>query len=265
MLWILVFCSLHHLSFTTNVIELSRQRGNHNKIETVNSKIYYDSMFNSSSQYDEHHIVTRKLRAAEGINSNLISPTLQPTMNTLILPDRETCSVKYGYRGYIRQNEIRPPPLLYSFPGAGNTWVRLLIEYSTGILTGSLHDDLTLLPMLPGQLICNQSQSVIKAHPNFDHFSGLRQGSYRNQDTRDKCIERGDVRRFQRVAVLLRDIYESIWSEYQRRVTMSHTGGILRNEFIKEDFEGNALYLSRAAREMFEVDMVGCYDIISNI
>lgn len=56
----------------------------------------------------------------------------------------------------------RRPPLLYSFPGSGNTWVRLLIELSTGIYTGSVYDDHALREMLPGEGACDDTVSVVK-------------------------------------------------------------------------------------------------------
>jgi hypothetical protein len=51
----------------------------------------------------------------------------------------------------------RDPALLWSYPGSGNTWARLLIEYATGVYTGSLFGDRTLFPVLPGERACNRS------------------------------------------------------------------------------------------------------------
>ena len=54
------------------------------------------------------------------------------------------------------------PPLLYSFPGSGNTWARLLIDWSTGVYSGSFYTDKTLLSILPGERKCDRSVSIIK-------------------------------------------------------------------------------------------------------
>jgi len=64
----------------------------------------------------------------------------------------------------INNNSIQQwsPPLLYSFPGSGNTWARLLIDWSTGIFSGSFYLDKTLLSILPGEIKCDRSVSVIK-------------------------------------------------------------------------------------------------------
>ena len=31
--------------------------------------------------------------------------------------------------------------MLYTFPGSGNTWCRLLVEYGTGIFSGEIRSD----------------------------------------------------------------------------------------------------------------------------
>ena len=64
----------------------------------------------------------------------------------------------------INNNSIQQwsPPLLYSFPGSGNTWARLLIDWSTGVYSGSFYTDKTLLSILPGEKKCDRSVSVIK-------------------------------------------------------------------------------------------------------
>ena len=40
--------------------------------------------------------------------------------------------------------KCRPPIALASFPGSGNTWLRHMIEGSTGIFTGSRYKDLQI-------------------------------------------------------------------------------------------------------------------------
>lgn len=48
-----------------------------------------------------------------------------------------TCASKYTRRHFFTKAESRTPSLLYTFPGSGNTWCRLLIEYGLGIYTGA--------------------------------------------------------------------------------------------------------------------------------
>ena len=55
------------------------------------------------------------------------------------------CEFKFGNRTFLPSKAPRLPPVLYTFPGSGNTWVRLLIEFSTGILSGSAPIDQSLV------------------------------------------------------------------------------------------------------------------------
>ena len=56
-----------------------------------------------------------------------------------------TCRSKYGKRSFWKLGEERLPPVLYTFPGSGNTWCRLLIEYGTGIYSGQKNINVGLL------------------------------------------------------------------------------------------------------------------------
>ena len=61
------------------------------------------------------------------------TPVLQPKNLT-----RPYCMTKYGTRSFINPKPQTTPPSLWTFPGSGNTWTRLLIEYATGTPTFSL-------------------------------------------------------------------------------------------------------------------------------
>ena len=101
---------------------------------------------NSTSIKDKDHrdpVETVIIAGVSGTNAS--GPTLS----------RAQCFDKYGHRQYARSTERRLPPMLYTFPGSGNTWARLLIEYSTNIYTGSVYNDKTLLKALPGEFKCN--------------------------------------------------------------------------------------------------------------
>ncbi|XP_045468186.1 WSCD family member AAEL009094 isoform X2 [Harmonia axyridis] len=59
----------------------------------------------------------------------------------------------------------RPPVALASFPGSGNTWVRYLLQQSTGILTGSIYRDYSLLKNgFPAENVVNGSVLLVKTH-----------------------------------------------------------------------------------------------------
>ena len=64
--------------------------------------------------------------------------------------------------------------VLWSLPGSGNTWARLLLEHATGVLTGSMYHDGTLAHALPGEMewvgdeaSCRRF-SAVKVHPTDD-------------------------------------------------------------------------------------------------
>jgi hypothetical protein len=141
---------------------------------------------------------------------------------------REQCKAKYGQLKYFKQSEKRLPPMLYTFPGSGNTWGRLLIEYATGIYSGSVYNDKTLLQALPGEFTCDWSVSVIKVHPHTHNALPLLNGGFNSDNM--KC-KRGNVKRFHKAVLLIRDPYDSIWSEFQRRITQSHVEGIPTSYF----------------------------------
>uniref|UniRef100_A0A8D8IN39 WSCD family member AAEL009094 n=1 Tax=Culex pipiens TaxID=7175 RepID=A0A8D8IN39_CULPI len=59
----------------------------------------------------------------------------------------------------------RPLTALVSFPGSGNTWLRYLLQQSTGIFTGSVYKDYGLLKSgFPAENIANSSVLVVKTH-----------------------------------------------------------------------------------------------------
>ena len=67
------------------------------------------------------------------------------------------------------------PPVLYSIPGSGNTFVRLLVEsVFGGGTTGSVYDtDRSLLRVLPGEAHCSRNLTLVKAHPTHFRYSSL--------------------------------------------------------------------------------------------
>jgi hypothetical protein len=105
------------------------------------------------------------------------------------------------------------PALLYSFPGSGNTWARLLIDWSTGIYTGSFFYDKSLLSVLPGEARCDRSVSAIKGHPHMQTYQNITTGPSLKTG---KCGQ-STIQAFDKVVFLLRNPFDAIWSEFQRR------------------------------------------------
>ena len=74
------------------------------------------------------------------------------------------CNESYGNRGYLDIERMRVPPMLLTFPGSGTTMSQLLIEYASGIHTGSIYHEDELYSIMPGLQNCGQRLSVVKAH-----------------------------------------------------------------------------------------------------
>jgi len=158
----------------------------------------------------------------------------------------------YSSISFLQNHLQRTPPLLYSFPGSGNTWVRLLLDFSTGVYSGSVYSDSALFDVLPGEAVCNKRVSVIKAHPHIQTYKILNAGNL----LPGKCTE-GGVQRFDRAIFLLRDPFYAIWSEFQRRRSGSHVGGIPRTRFSDEKWRSHRGFLSLKYKEMMANEYAG--------
>lgn len=163
-------------------------------------------------------------------------------------------SKRFNKLAYLPESNKQLPAMLYTFPGSGNTWGRLLIEHATGIFTGSVYNDQSLLDALPGEFTCDWRVSVVKVHPHTHTFADLYSGHFASDN--GKC-KRGGVMRFERAVLLIRNPFDSIWSEYQRRVTQSHVEGILRKTFDWSRWQANAASLSNSYNEMWSVHYRG--------
>eukprot|EP01033_Poteriospumella_lacustris_P010067 gene10067-7193_t len=162
--------------------------------------------------------------------------------------DSETarCKTRYGQRGFLQHRDAEqaaiPPPLLYSLPGSGNTWTRLLIEYATGVLSGSFYNDVGLTKVFPGELICNTSVSVAKAHPMDHSYASL---FHPTKPPANKCARRGGIELFTRVILIVRHPLDAIWSEFLRRKKNSHVGQLTHGTFNTNAFLS---YFAEAAK-----------------
>lgn len=93
--------------------------------------------------------------------------------------------------------------LLYSFPGSGNTWLRLMLENVTGIYTGSVYHDEALREIgMHGEDVTNNTVLLVKDHGNKKGF---------NFDEYDKVV------------FLVRNPFDAIIAERKRRLN-GHVG-----------------------------------------
>ena len=172
----------------------------------------------------------------------------------------EMCK-QFAVRKYLpRPNLERMPPLLYTMPGSGNTWCRLLIEYSTGVLSGSVYNDPTLKTLFPGEFFCNTRESVIKIHPHTHPWERVKKSIYIISD-RNKCKD-GQVKINNKSIHLVRDPFSAIFSEYQRLWTRSHTGIISESRFNTSSWERAAARLAHAFNDMMKKDYTGIEEFL---
>jgi len=176
----------------------------------------------------------------------------------------QQCTTEYGSLRAFDMNETSHtnPPILYSFPGthhmrniysqeftyctnspgSGSTWCRLLIEYATGLYTGSVYNEKALLGLLPGENTCNKSVAVIRVHA---HTHGYRTGVkplVRGISSADDTCAKSSVQEVHRAIVLVRNPFDAIWSNYQRMHLKKHSIlRISRVEFDREDWTSYAL------------------------
>ena len=205
----------------------------------------------------------------------------QPAATTDV--SRPGCVRHHGYRHFLNQQQRRRhlPPLLWTFPGAGNTWIRGLLDFSTGVYSGSIYGDPSLLPLLPGEGRCDRSVVAIKAHPqhidSFD-FIPASSGHFRLNLTRKPQYAKCAPYRFSGAIAVVRDPYRAIWAEYKRHVNWRevvvgrssgetarkseacrfalrqqsvHSGALLRACFDRAHFSQFSVRLARQYRHAF--------------
>lgn len=122
----------------------------------------------------------------------------------------------------VSATPLPPPPLLLSFPGSGNTWVRLLIETLTGRATGSLHQDDQLDEIFRLQSACDKRVSAIKAHPAgvyYNETSTFFQP--REKSCRARCLT-GGIAQFEKVIFIARHMVDATWAMFHLLTTGSH-------------------------------------------
>lgn len=57
-----------------------------------------------------------------------------------------------------------PPPVLYTIPGSGNTWVRVLIDRVLRSTSGSIYDDHEIAKSIPGERYCRDNMTGVHVH-----------------------------------------------------------------------------------------------------
>jgi predicted oxidoreductase (fatty acid repression mutant protein) len=118
-------------------------------------------------------------------------------------------------------NEIPPPALLWAFPGSASPWLRLLIEYATGHLTGSVATDTTVTSILGGETHgCDRGVLLL-------HADALQNKIARLIDSPIKYICNKKISNlkssFTRIVMVVRNPYDTLWECYMREMYEKHS------------------------------------------
>ena len=122
---------------------------------------------------------------------------------------------------------------LVSYPGSGNTWIRYLVEAATGVFTGSIfHDKSILRAGHHGEARDAQDGSTIlqKSHHRALYVSRYSQYGL--------TWRRRHVRQFGgRGVLVIRNPYKAILSYWNFKRTKSHTKTVAAESLHSEDFQ----------------------------
>ena len=134
------------------------------------------------------------------------------------------CMKYYGQRDFkpVQTMMKQIPPLISSLPGSGNSWSRLLIEYSTGYYTGSIYGDKSLIDIFPGEPFCGRRMVAIKAHPGqlwMPKINTVKAIVDLNIKSFRRRCHKGLIYGFEKIVFVTRDPWKSIWAEYSRRIS----------------------------------------------
>ena len=109
----------------------------------------------------------------------------------------------------------RDPVALVSVPGAGNTWVRSLLEKATGICTGAIYCDIPIRKGgFIGEYVHSGSVIVVKTHTSDHQWKGERIEKRNHEDAL-----------YSSAILLIRSPFDTFVSERNRVITLRQLGG----------------------------------------
>lgn len=120
----------------------------------------------------------------------------------------KTSEVKQGECRFMNRTGKEPVALL-SHPGSGNTWLRVLLEKTTGICTGAIYCDVDLRAQgFVGEGVRGASVIAVKSH---DSSAPWEESSACDGDTDRFC--------YGSAILLVRNPYDAFVAEWNRQVT----------------------------------------------
>jgi len=144
-------------------------------------------------------------------------------------PNTTLCS---DYRTRFARVSSLPPRALVSYPGSGNTWVRYLVEGATGLYTGSIFNDKTILRAGhhgEGREYKDGSTIMQKTHHRSIYIERYRQYDFKWREDHVSSFEG-------RAVLVIRNPYKAILSYWNFFNTKSHTNVISEGSFESAKF-----------------------------
>ena len=152
-------------------------------------------------------------------NDNLCTQYLSPSDQSYFSHCQRTAKIDHSSdqnaRCHFMDGRGRDPVALVSVPGAGNTWVRSLIEKASGICTGAIYCDQAIRRGgFVGEYIQSGSVSVVKTHTSDYQWKGERIEKRNREDAL-----------YSSAILLIRSPFDTFVSERNRVVTLRQLGG----------------------------------------
>eukprot|EP01084_Bolivina_argentea_P204284 348841_1 len=152
------------------------------------------------------------------------------------------------------------PPYLISAMGSGNTFTRLLIELLTNFYTGTVHGtdfDLEKAGFI-GDNRCDDSVIMLKAHAGTflesKKWNGFLNGSFwfykKCLNLRVRKNRCNNKNKEMNAIFILRNPFDTFLSEYQRRITKSHIGNVMKQHFEIETFKKKLIFCVKQYMEI---------------
>nr|XP_009860420.3 WSC domain-containing protein 1-like [Ciona intestinalis] len=135
---------------------------------------------------------------------------------------------------FLNISETRFKVGLLSMPGAGNTWVRYMLDKTTGVYTGSHYRDKALFKSgLLGELQ-PKGVAIVKDH----------------------IFERKNVYDYNSAVILIRNPYDAWIAEFNRKMSNSHVGSVNKARYYNKGFKNRFVNGSRSSLWVNMIDEV---------
>lgn len=200
---------------------------------------FEDSILRAIRRYNNHNFQAPKEPEIVEPEAQLVDSSVVRSIRPMVVeldrnrkkyspwPNSEECG---RYRIHFAKQKSLPMTALVSFPGSGNTWVRYLIETSSGVFTGSVYTDRNIISKgFYGEAVPPDCGCTAVQNTHGFALAGL-VPKYKEQRSAEVTLFRG------RGILLLRNPYEALLS-YRNYLYGGHTGLAPEDRFKGHEWE----------------------------